>query len=122
MQSSRQQLFLLAVGLAVVVVAVNGTSLNLGRRVAGDGLVCYGDVNLRAQPGQVINTQRVCNVARWNQSITQISAIDLGVRGRGGYAQVIKGGLNQKNVTLYLWSQKSQPLNFTIQVYAKPYY
>lgn len=112
----------LAFTVAIVVVAVSATTLQIGRRVAGDGLVCYGDVNLRAQYGKIVSAQRICNVPRFDQTITYIVAVDLGKAGKGGYARVIKGGLNQKYVILSLQSQLSQPLNFTIQVYAKPYY
>ena len=122
MASIKQRLLLLIVAIAVIVATVNATSLVVGKRQPKDGLVCFGDVNLRAQVGKVLSTQKVCNVPRWNQTITQISALDLGIKGRGGYAEIVKGGVGYKNVTLHLWSQKSQPLNFTIRVYAKPFW
>ncbi|KAL7303298.1 hypothetical protein TKK_0004489 [Trichogramma kaykai] len=112
----------LLVTVLVVLQQVDATSLTLGTRRQGDGLVCAGDVNIRGRPGQIVSTTKLCNVPRRNQTITQVRALDLGVRGRGGYASVVKGGLGRGNVTLYLWSQKSQPLNFTLQVYAWPYY
>lgn len=122
MLSSRQQLFVLAVGLAAAVVVVSGTSLSLGVRVRGDGPVCYGVVNVRAQRYTVVGTQWSCKVPRHNQNITQITARDMGARGKGGYARVFSGGLGRKNVTLILESQNGQPLNFTLQVFAKPYW
>lgn len=122
MASTSRQVILALVGLAVAVAVVSGTSLRAGTRQNGDRLACSGNVDLRSSYNKVVSAQRICDLSAYRQIITQVLALDRGIGGRGGYANIIKGGPGSNNVTLYLWSQKSQPLNFTIQVYAKPRY
>ncbi|XP_014213544.1 probable salivary secreted peptide [Copidosoma floridanum] len=120
MATSRQKFLLAAVGLALVVAGISATSLRAGARRPGDHLICSFKVNVRARLGAAVSEIRRCSVPKYNQNITHVSAVDLGKAGRGGYAHINDGGVGKKNVTLFLWSQKSQPLNFTVEVYAWP--
>lgn len=77
--------------------------------------------NLVTENGKIVRAQRSWAVRQPNkQTINYIVAFDKGKLGRGGYDQVIKEGLNRKNVTSILQSRISQPLDFNIRVNATP--
>lgn len=120
MASGKNLVLLVAIGLAVAVSVVSATNFIAGRRVPGDFPACTGYVDLRAQYNNIVKAERYCNLA-YNQYITYIYAQDRGYLGQGGYASITRGGVGQRDVTLYMWSQRSRPLNFTISVYAKYY-
>jgi len=117
--ASYKNIAYLTIILAALAVSVKAVSLYQGSRHAGDQLACYGNVHLPAIPGRVVSATRICNVPNFRQYINYISAQDLGSSGRGGYAQVTSGGLYQKSVTIYLWSQPGQPLDFNLNVFSR---
>ncbi|OXU22559.1 hypothetical protein TSAR_008032 [Trichomalopsis sarcophagae] len=118
--ASSRQLVLLIVALAVV--AVSATNFRAGTRVAGDRLACSGRVDIRGVYNKIVTATRICDLSVYRMNVTQVLAFDRGLSGRGGYASITKGGPGYNNVSLYFWSQKSQPLNFTIEVYGKARY
>ncbi|XP_014213531.1 uncharacterized protein LOC106643072 [Copidosoma floridanum] len=119
--ASYKHIALSAVVLAVLAVGIGAVSLTQGSRQTGDTLACYGDVHLPAQYGRSVSASRICNVPNPRQLITFIQAQDLGTLGRGGYAQITSGGLYQRTVTVHMWSQPGQPLDFNLNVFAKSY-
>lgn len=122
MVSCKNLVLLVAIGLAVAVSVATATNLISGRRQPGyDYLACVGQVDLRAQYNTVVKAERACSVP-YGYTINYIYAQDRGYYGRGGYGQISRGGVGQRNVSVLLWSQRSQPLNFTISVYARPGY
>jgi hypothetical protein len=121
MSPIKYQLIYILVTLMVSIVTINSVSLHIGMKHYNDSLACFGDVHIRSQKGKIIHTERFCNLPKRNQTITQILASDIGLKNKGGFVRIVKGGLHKRNVTLHLWSQKSQPLNFTILIYGKLY-
>ncbi|XP_011498251.1 PREDICTED: uncharacterized protein LOC105362492 [Ceratosolen solmsi marchali] len=113
-------IYIVATVMASMVV-ISAVNLHVGNRQYNDSLTCFENIHIPAQYGKVVYAKKPCNLHKRNKTITQIVAIDKGLRNKGGFARIIEGGLYRNNVTLYLWSQKSQSLNFTISIYSKPY-
>lgn len=110
--------FVLCVSVALIV----GESRQWGRRVAGDRLLDYAVVvnNSLPVPEKSSIHRYLPAVGSFRPpNITAIYARDNVPAGRGGYAGIVSGGLNQTNVTLKLTSQSYQRFNFTIEIYGK---
>nr|ABR27885.1 salivary secreted protein [Triatoma infestans] len=53
--------------------------------------------------------------------ITEIDAIDLDSNDKGGYAYVLKGGINRNNVTIHFKSQKGRGYKFNLTIFGRIY-
>lgn len=55
--------------------------------------------------------------SNYKVNITQISALDRGVNGTGGFVKLVSGGIGRGNVTLAFTSYKGMPINFELDIY-----
>uniref|UniRef100_A0A182MJG0 Salivary secreted peptide n=1 Tax=Anopheles culicifacies TaxID=139723 RepID=A0A182MJG0_9DIPT len=112
----------LVIFLSVSVVLIYGESRQWGRRVSGDRLLDYALVlnNSLPVPEKSSIYRYLPAVGSFRPpNITAIYARDNVPAGKGGYAGIVSGGVNQSNVTLKLTSKPYQRFNFTIEVYGK---
>lgn len=117
---SLKKIVFLAFFLAVFIDNnVKAKDLVIGSRQSSDDLACFERVHKRAKENEVLTTIIRCYVSESSESINFINAQDLGSPGKGGYSLVIEGGISKTFVTILLMSQLSQPLDFTVTVFAK---
>ncbi|XP_041770959.1 probable salivary secreted peptide [Anopheles merus] len=112
----------LVIFLSVSVVLIYGDSRQWGRRVSGDRLLDYAVVvnnSLPVPEKSSIYRYLPAAGAYRPPNITAIFTRDNVPGGKGGFAGIVSGGVNQSNVTLKLTSKPYQRFNFTIEIYGK---
>lgn len=100
-------------------LAANGSHhLTIGYRQPNDRLVLLQNVSVPSKWLAVNAITKFYNIPR-PYNITQIRALDMTPYGKGAYPSLMRGGPGSQNVTLKFTSQRGEPINFSVELYAK---
>lgn len=115
-------LLLLAIATLANSAVVNTTDkshhLTIGSRVWGDRLLQRIHVQKDYSWFRVVKETKTFT-GDGISKITEIQALDQTRDGSGAYVALINGGPDQTYVTLQFKSQRSQPIDFIVEIYGK---
>lgn len=107
----------LAISLAIVGSIVNAKDYSVGKREDGDEEACSYKSYVAADENEVVSEYlQPCELDNFSR-ITFINATDHVQDGKGGFMDITAGGVGQNFAYMILYSQQSQPINFTVSVY-----
>lgn len=93
-------------------------NLIIGQRQSNDRLLIKQKVSVQGSKGVITSVVRNWNLAN-HDTITYVRVLDENHNGLGGFAKLIGGGAARKDLKLEFNSQRSQSINFSVEIYAR---
>lgn len=111
--------FLINLIIVIEKVHVEAESLYLGKRFFGDHVVADESVSLNTMPNQVVSLYKIYEIGLAYSTINYIAIQDKTPNNRGGYANIVDGGLYSNRTSIFFWSQLNQPIDFVVKIYCR---